>query len=76
MKGRKDEVKIDSIEKTEQMCKVYKDDQFVYDVLMVKVDIKKYYYGLNNFYVIQILKDDAKDLYIVWTRWGRIGSRG
>lgn len=44
--------------------------------MMKKVDIKKYYYGLDNFYVIQILKDDVKKLYILWTRWGRSGSEG
>ena len=43
---------------------------------MKKVDIKKYYYGLDNFYVIQILKDEVKKLYILWTRWGRSGSIG
>ena len=71
-----EECKIDSTERTEQLCKVYQDASGYYDTLMVKVDIKKYYYGLNNFYVVQILRDSAKDLYIVWTRWGRIGSQG
>jgi len=44
--------------------------------MMTKVDVKRYYYGLNNFYVIQIIRDESKDLYIVWTRWGRVGSEG
>lgn len=43
---------------------------------MKKVDIKKYYYGLDNFYVLQILRDEVKKLYILWTRWGRSGSEG
>ena len=43
---------------------------------MKKVDIKKYYFGLDNFYALQILKDTVKNLYIVWTRWGRSGTRG
>lgn len=49
---------------------------YFFDAIMKKVDIKKYYYGLDNFYVIQILKDEVKDLYILWTRWGRSGSIG
>ena len=43
---------------------------------MTKVDLKKYFYGLNNYYVVQILRDEGKDLHIVWTRWGRTGSQG
>ena len=43
---------------------------------MIKIDIKASYYGINSFYVIQLLHDKAKDLYILWTRWGRIGDFG
>ena len=43
---------------------------------MKKVDIKKFYYGLDNFYSIQVLRDEVKKLYILWTRWGRSGSIG
>lgn len=47
-----------------------------FDTVMIKIDIKASYYGVNSFYVIQLLHDKAKDLYILWTRWGRIGDFG
>ena len=70
---------LDSTEATEKHCTVVKDEEepgYYFDALMKKVDIKKYYYGLDNFYVLQILWDEVKKLYIVWTRWGRSGSIG
>ena len=47
-----------------------------YDTVMIKIDVKASYYGVNSFYVIQLLRDKAKDLYLLWTRWGRIGDFG
>ena len=47
-----------------------------FDVVMIKIDIKASYYGVNSFYEIQLLRDKAKDLYILGTRWGRIGDFG
>ena len=47
-----------------------------YDTVMIKIDIKASYIGVDSFYVIQLLRDKAKDLYILWTRWGRIGDFG
>ena len=43
---------------------------------MIKCDIKKQFWGVFNFYVIQILHDRVKDIFILWTRWGRIGDQG
>ena len=75
----KDICKVDSNQNTEKHCVVVKDELetgFYFDACMKKVDIKKYYYGLDNFYVMQIFKDEVKNLYILWTRWGRSGSYG
>lgn len=47
----KEECKIDSDQLSEKFCKVFKDSTGYYDVMMTKVDVKKYYYGMNNFYV-------------------------
>jgi len=47
-----------------------------YDVALIKIDIKASYYGINVFYVMQLLFDKAKQIYILWTRWGRIGDFG
>ena len=73
------ECEVDSHEATEKHWTVVKDEiekNFYFDALMKKVDIKKYYYVLDNFYVLQILWDEVKKLYIVWTRWGRSGTIG
>ncbi|GFR62300.1 poly [ADP-ribose] polymerase [Elysia marginata] len=47
-----------------------------YDVLMTKVDVKRGNWGLYNFYQIQLVYQPAKNLYILFTRWGRIGDDG
>ena len=53
------------------------DPQYLYyDVALIKIDIKATYYGINVFYIMQLLFDKAKQIYILWTRWGRIGDFG
>ena len=47
-----------------------------YHVLMTKVDIKRGRFGYNTFYKLQLAYDKVKDLYIVFTKWGRIGETG
>jgi hypothetical protein len=47
-----------------------------YDVALIKIDVKAGYYGINVFYVIQLLFDKVKQIYILWTRWGRFGEFG
>jgi len=47
-----------------------------YDVVMIKVDIGNGYYGKYVFYVMQLIYDKVKDMYVMFTRWGRIGSDG
>jgi len=43
---------------------------------MTNVDLKNGIYGDSLFYKMQILHDSNKDLYIVFTRYGRIGEDG
>ncbi|CAG2183327.1 unnamed protein product, partial [Oppiella nova] len=47
-----------------------------YDVLLTKVDIEYGVYGLYNFYKMQIIEHKAKDLVLLFTRWGRVGDTG
>ncbi|XP_041468095.1 poly [ADP-ribose] polymerase tankyrase-like isoform X1 [Lytechinus variegatus] len=47
-----------------------------YDILMTKVDIRYGQYGMNNFYKMQVVFAKGKDMYILLTRWGRIGDSG
>ncbi len=54
---------------------VYDGDD-AYDCYMVKVDISYGYYSGNTFYKMQILREKVRDVYIVFTRWGRVGTDG
>ena len=46
------------------------------DLLMVKVDINRGYYSGNVFYKMQIVREKIRDVYILSTRWGRVGTDG
>lgn len=47
-----------------------------YDLLMTKVDVSKGEYGQNLFYKMQVLHQTVRDVYILFTKWGRIGDTG
>jgi len=47
-----------------------------YDVYMTKVDLRNGMYGDYTFYKMQMVYDSNRDLYIVLTRYGRIGEVG
>ncbi|XP_033624396.1 poly [ADP-ribose] polymerase tankyrase-like [Asterias rubens] len=47
-----------------------------YDVTMTKVDVKSGPYGMNNFYIMQIIHQTGKDMILLFTEWGRIGDIG
>lgn len=47
-----------------------------YDVYMTKVDLKNGMYGDYTFYKMQMVYDSNRDLFIVLTRYGRIGEEG
>ena len=56
---------------------VLMDEQHnAYDVYMTKVDIKKGLYGGMVFYRMQLLHETNRDMFIVFTRYGRIGDTG
>uniref|UniRef100_T1IYM8 Poly [ADP-ribose] polymerase n=1 Tax=Strigamia maritima TaxID=126957 RepID=T1IYM8_STRMM len=48
----------------------------LYDALMTKVDLNYGVWGRYNYYKLQIICQKGKDLYILFTRWGRIGTVG
>jgi len=43
---------------------------------MVVVNVRRFLYGEANFYKMQLLQDKATKIYILWTRWGRLGDTG
>eukprot|EP00347_Sterkiella_histriomuscorum_P000305 403376393 len=71
--------KPDESGKFEQHCNIMKDHTLndrLFDVCMTKIDVKKGFYGVCNFYTIQLIFDPIKNMYILWTRWGRIACEG
>ncbi len=42
----------------------------------MQVDVAVGAWGLYNYYKMEIWKEKAKDLYVLYTGWGRIGSYG
>ncbi len=53
-KKKKKEVEVDPVSKLEKTCDVVKDDKeggLYYDILMAKIDVKKQFYGVCNFYI-------------------------
>ncbi|XP_076462850.1 uncharacterized protein LOC143295161 [Babylonia areolata] len=47
-----------------------------YEVLMTKCDAHLGVWGLYNFYQIQLVHQPGQNLYVLFTRWGRIGDTG
>ncbi|CAD8079248.1 unnamed protein product [Paramecium primaurelia] len=47
-----------------------------YSLLMTKVDIGNGQYSENVFYKMQVLHEINRNVYILFTRWGRIGTGG
>jgi ankyrin repeat protein/predicted DNA-binding WGR domain protein len=48
----------------------------LYDVTLTKVNVTSSLYGDYMFYKMQLIKDNSRNLYILWNRWGRIGTEG
>ena len=73
----KPKAKVDSVGNAgEPLEVVYDDINEPYDVYMNKVDLKNGLYGQYVFYRMQLIRNTNRDVYIVYTRWGRIGEDG
>jgi len=68
---------VDQYVKDSHLYEVVTDENLgPYDLFMTKVDLKKGYYGGNLFYRMQVLHQANRDVYIYFTRYGRIGTPG
>lgn len=47
-----------------------------FDALMVRVDLAYGPFSAYLFYRMQLLRDKNRDVYVLFTRWGRIGETG
>jgi ankyrin repeat protein/predicted DNA-binding WGR domain protein len=52
------------------------DGEDPFDCYMVKVEINYGYYSGNTFYKMQILREKVRDVYVLFTKWGRVGTDG
>lgn len=48
----------------------------IYDCLMNRVEVGWGKYGDYLFYWLQIVREEVRDLWILFTWWGRIGEPG
>lgn len=72
----KELVPVDSTGGFEKSYKVLCEGKKPWDAYLTKVDLKNGIYGDFVFYKMQLLHDSIRDLYVVFTRWGRIGEDG
>jgi predicted DNA-binding WGR domain protein len=76
-KEKDERVPVDKTGRFEVSYQVYYDEtEKPWDVYLTKVDLKNGIYGDYVFYKMQLLYDTNRDLYVVFTRWGRIGETG
>ncbi|CAD5123349.1 DgyrCDS11707 [Dimorphilus gyrociliatus] len=71
--------KLDSVLKLPSATSyVVKDEELdrYFDVLLTKIDLKIARCGLYNFYKMQVVHNQSAELFILLTRWGRIGDVG
>jgi ankyrin repeat protein/predicted DNA-binding WGR domain protein len=47
-----------------------------YDIKLIKVEIKYGHYSENVYYVMQICRDQTRNIYLLLTNWGRVGTSG
>jgi len=77
MKEETNKVLPDSyITNPEQYEVVYDDKLGYYDLEMTKVDIQQGPYGGYRFYKMQVVRQTNRDVYVLFTRWGRVGDPG
>jgi hypothetical protein len=74
--AKKNKVPVDNTGYFESSYEVYYENKQPWDAYLTKVDLKNGIYGDYLFYRMQLLYDSNRDLYVVFTRWGRIGEIG
>ncbi|XP_048742265.2 poly [ADP-ribose] polymerase 2-like [Ostrea edulis] len=54
-------------------AQVYSEGSDVWDCMLNQTNVGN---NNNKFYLIQLLKENSKNAFHVWQRWGRVGYRG
>lgn len=74
--SKKELVPVDPHGQFEKSYVVYCEGTKPWDAYLTKVDLKNGIYGDYVFYKLQMVYDSVRDLYVVFTRYGRIGETG
>lgn len=53
-----------------------KETRIPYDIILSKIEVRRLLRDMYNFYKMQIVHHKVKDIYILFTKWGRIGDEG
>ena len=59
-----------------EFYELYKENDEYWDASLTKVNLQNGIYGEYLFYIIQLIHDLGKDMYIVTTQFGRMGEEG
>ena len=59
-----------------EFYELYKENDEYWDASLTKVNLQNGIYGEYLFYIIQLIHDLGKDMYIVTTQFGRMGEDG
>lgn len=75
---QQDILKPDSLSGLESVGEIVIDTEkeMPYDIVMTVVDLNYGAYGIYNFYKMQIIKHKHKELFLLFTCWGRVGDVG
>jgi predicted DNA-binding WGR domain protein len=53
-----------------------KENNRPYDIILSKIEVRSLLNDTYNFYKMQIIYHKVKDIYVLFTKWGRIGDTG
>ncbi|EGD75621.1 hypothetical protein PTSG_06688 [Salpingoeca rosetta] len=69
---------VDEATKLTKVARVVKMDDCddYYDLTMTITDVSYGYWGRHDFYRMQVLHNFVHDMYVLSTRWGRVGEEG
>jgi len=77
-KAQQDKKKKQKVDKHVKLrnAEVLEHDSVLYDTLLQKTEIEYGTSGVNNFYKMQIVWNRQQEIYVLFTRFGRVGETG
>jgi len=56
--------------------RVFEDNEGVWNAMLNQTDINYGVLGHNKYYLIQLIEIEGKNQFVVFCKWGRVGSKG